>query len=292
MPKGVTGIRAFGQAYREPGNFIRGLGALRLMYGLTPKLTVMATATASNHHSKELPPDFPDHNTPQTGVPLPWRFNGVNLYARYRLYSRDGTRRHLRVAAYASASWLDVAHDEAEPDLLDDTRGLGAGVIGTWLKNHFAVSATVGGILPAAYRGEVPDLIPGLPSVPARVTYGRALNYSLSFGYLLLPVKYTGYEQTNINLYAEFVGKSYGGGKVFFDNIGAPGSSYEIQGSAVEAFRANTYLEVHPGIQAIIRSNLRIDLSAGFPLLSKSYTRFYPVFQIGVQRYFFRGGSR
>src|SRR5690606_19897813 len=73
VPKGVVGIRAFGQAYEERGAYIRGLAALRVMYGVTPKLTVMVTASASNHHSKDLPPDFPDHNTPQIGVALPWR---------------------------------------------------------------------------------------------------------------------------------------------------------------------------------------------------------------------------
>lgn len=71
MPKGVIGLRAFSEAYREPGNQLRALAGLRAMYGLTPKLTLMATATASNHHSRQLPPDFPDHNTPQIGVPLP-----------------------------------------------------------------------------------------------------------------------------------------------------------------------------------------------------------------------------
>jgi hypothetical protein len=288
MPKGVTGIRAFAQAYREPGNQTRGLAGLRILYGLRPKLTLMVTGTASNHHSKQLPPDFPDHNTPQIGVHLPWRFNGVNVYAKYRFFSKDGAKTHFRAAAYASASWLDVAHDEAEPSLLDDTKGVGGGLIATWLKNQFAVSFTGGFILPASYHGDVPDPYPGLPAVPVKVRYGRAENYSLSFGYRLLPFKYKNFRQTNINLYAEFIGKSYTAGRVFLENPGAPGASYEITGTALSVFAPNTYIELHPGIQAIIRSNLRLDFSAGFPLLSRSYTRYYPVFTLGIQRYFFR----
>jgi hypothetical protein len=286
MPKGVMGARAFGQAYEEPGNYIRGLAGLRLMYGATPKLTLMLTATASNHHSKDLPPDFPDHNTPQVGVGLPWRVNGVNLYAKYRLLSKDGPKTHLRLTAYGSASWLNVAHDEAEPDLTDDTKGIGGGFIATWLKDHFAASASVGGILPSDYHGPVPDIIPGLPSIPAHVQYGKALTYSLSFGYLLLPTKYRSYGQTNINLYAEFLGKSYSAGKVFLENIGS-GNAYQISGPALQVFDAHSYVEFHPGFQAIFGSNLRIDVSAGFPMASRSYTRFYPVYTLGVQRYFF-----
>jgi len=291
MPGGVTGIRAITQVYREPGNYIRGMTALRIMHGVTPKLTVMLTATASNHHSKELPPRFPDHNTPQIGVGLPWRFNGLNLYARYRIYSNDGPKTHFRIAAYGTASWMDVAHDEGEPDLMDDTKGLGGGIITTWLRKHFALSTTVGGIVPSAYKGRVPDIIPGLPSIPAHVRYGNAVTYSLSAGYLLLPRTYKGYGQTNINLYAELLGKSYGAGKVFLENIGS-GSAYQISGPALQVFEAHTYAEFHPGIQAIFGSNLRIDLSAGFPLLSRSYARFYPIYTVSVQRYFFGRDKR
>jgi hypothetical protein len=34
----------------------------------------------------------------------------------------------------------------------------------------------------------------------------RALNYSLSAGYLLFPLHYTNYKQTNVNLYMELLG--------------------------------------------------------------------------------------
>lgn len=287
MPKGVPGVRVFGQSYVEPGNYTRGLGALRLMYGLTPKLTVMATATASNHHSKELPTNFPHFNTPNIGVPLPWRFNGVNVYAKYRFYSKDRDHEHLRLAAYATASWLEVAHDEGEPDLTDDTKGVGAGFIATYLKNHLAVSFTGGGILPANYRGEAPDWNPTLPGVPALVKYGKALNYSLSFGYLIYPRKYNSYQQMNINLYSEFLGKSYSTGRVFVGNLGGNQSTYELTGTALTAFKAHTYIEWHPSVQLIFNSNLRVDLGAGFPMINRSYTRFYPIYTLGIQRYLF-----
>jgi hypothetical protein len=287
MPKGVPGIRAFGQAYNEPGDHVRALTGLRIMYGVSSRLTVMATATASNHHGKTLPANFPHFNTPQIGVWLPWRFNGVNIYAKYRFWSRDGDHSHLRLAAYATASYLQVAHDEGEPDLTDDTKGVGAGIIATYLKNHFAVSFTGGAILPFDYVGDVPDWQPSLPGVPARVKYGKALNYSLSFGYLLYPRTYNSYRQVNINLYAEFLGKSYSRGQVFFENLGGNGGTYELSGTALTAFRANTYVEAHPAVQFLFNSNLRVDLGVGFPLISRSYVRYYPLYTVGIQRYLF-----
>lgn len=287
VPKQVLGVRIFNQSYLEPNNIYRNMTGLRLMYGATSKLTVMMNATVSNHHSKDLPPDFPDHNTPQVGVPLPMRFNGVNLYGKYRLLSRDGRNSHLRLAVYGEYSYLDVAHDEAEPNLMDDTKGWGAGIITTYLKNHFAVSFTGGIIVPSQYRGDVPDLIPGLPAIPATVKYGRAVNYSLSFGYLLFPKVYKNYDQPNLNVYVEFLGKSYERAKVYFDNIGQPGTPYEVTGSGMQALGKGHYVEVHPGIQAIIKSNLRVDLSVGFPVIGKSYAHFYPLYSVGIQRYFY-----
>jgi hypothetical protein len=248
----------------------------------------MLNATTSNHHSKQLPPEFPDHNTPQIGVRLPWRFNGLNVYAKYRVLSVDGEKTHFRIAAYGEASWLEVAHDEAEPDLLDDTKGIGGGLIATWLKDHFAASFTGGYIFPFDYHGGIPDWLGGgLPDVPATVQYGRAINYSLSLGYLLLPRRYSNYRQTNLNLYLEFLGKSYTAGRVFLENIGAPGRSYEIKGTAATVFAPNNYVEVHPGVQAILSSNLRVDFSAGFPLIGHSYAHYYPFYMVGIQRYFF-----
>src|ERR1700754_4139723 len=89
MPKGVWGIRVFTESYKEFSQF-RNLSALRAMYGLTPRLTVMATADAGNHHNALLPPEFPTHNTPNVGVYHPYRFNGVDIYAKYRFLSIDG----------------------------------------------------------------------------------------------------------------------------------------------------------------------------------------------------------
>lgn len=287
IPRNTLGVRLFGNVYQEPNNQYRQMYALRLMYGLFPNCSIYITPSASNHHSNTLPPSFPDHNTPQIGVPLPFRFNGVSFYAKYRFYSNDAEKRHFRIAAFAEWAQLDVPHDEAEPTLLDDTKGFSAGIITTYLKDHFAVSFNGGIILPMAYKGEVPNEIHGLQSVPAIVRYGRAVTYNLSMGYLLFPRHYKSYNQTSWNLYLELMGKSYEGIRISFDNIAQPGTWYNVPIRDNDALLKGNYIEIHPGLQCIIRSNLRLDLSVALPFYGKSYVRFYPQYEIGIQRYFY-----
>jgi len=289
--KGVWGIRLFGETFTEI-NRQRNLVALKIMYGLTSRLSIYATPNVSNHHNTELPPDFPQHNTPQIGVSHPYLFNGVDFYAKYGIYQDDWQNGHFRVAAYAEYSLLNTAHDEAEPTLLDDTKGFGAGVITTYLEHHFAVSFTGGMILPSVYRGTIPDQFAGLPGVPAIINYSNAYNYSLSFGYLLMPDKYKNYDETNWNIYLEFLGKSYGAAQMQVANILSPSQFYYVYAPYNTALQAGQYVEVYPGVQCIVRSDLRIDFSVGYPIIGKSYVHFYPVYNIAVQRYLYSGHKK
>lgn len=284
--KGVMGVRVLGETYNEI-NRLRNLAGLKISYGLTSHLTIDATATVSNHHSRLLPPEFPDHNTPQIGVSLPYRFNGFDFYAKYRVLSIDRANSHFRTALYGEYSLLNVAHDEAEPRLLDDTKGVGGGLIATYLKNRFAVSFTGGVILPSVYTGFVPDVISSLPSVPAKINYGNGYNYDLSLGYLLFPSEYKSYNQTNWNVYMEFLGKTYTAAQMQVGNVIYQGPLYTINTRNNHALQAGHYIELYPGLQCIIKSNTRIDLSVGYPVMGKSYEHFYPVYNFGMQRYFY-----
>ncbi|MCW3086509.1 MAG: hypothetical protein JWP12_3875 [Bacteroidetes bacterium] len=289
VPKGVLGVRAFDDTYKEI-NQARNLMGLRLMYGLLPRLTIMATASVSNHHDRNFPANLVSHTHNgnqstystgnfQRGLVYPYLFTGIYLYAKYRFISVDGEQKHFRMAAYGEWSNVKVAHDETEPDLLDDTKGFGGGLITTYLNHHFAVSLTSGVIIPGAYNGLSPDLYGG-PLVPTEIKYGRAVKYNVSFGYLLFPRKYENYDQGNWNLYLEFMGKAYEGAKV---------TQYGVTPVPVSTplLKAGNYMDVCPGIQYIVKSNLRIDLSAEFPMINKSYAHFYPMVMLGVQRYFY-----
>jgi hypothetical protein len=220
-------------------------------------------------------------------VDHPYRFNGVDFYAKYRFFTRDGENSHFRAALYGEYSVLKVAHDEAEPTLLDDNSGLGGGLIATYLKNHFAVSFTGGYIHPFVYKGVVPDVLPGLPGVPATVTYDDGYNYSLSLGYLISPETYTNYRQTNWSIYLEFLGKDYGTAQIQVGNVYYNLPQYSISTAGNRALQSGNYLEVYPGVQAIIRSSLRVEFSLGYPVINKSYVHFYPVYNVGIQQYFY-----
>jgi len=287
VPKNVLGLRLFCETYNENGTQ-RNLGALRMMYGLTSKLSLMATATISNHHSEYLPSGLVTHThtgnqtnyqtgTFQRGLIYPYRFNGIYLYGKYRFLTSDGQNKHFRMAAYGEYSNITSAHDETEPNLLDDTKGYGVGIVATYLKKHFAVSLTTGFIIPGEYSETVPDFYGGEQYTV--VQYGNALKYNLSFGYLLYPFVYKKYSQTNVNVYLEFIGKSYTTATIHQNGIEVP-----VQ---TDLLMKGNYIEAHPGLQFVINSNLRAEFSVGFPIVNKSYAHFYPLYMISIQRYFF-----
>ncbi len=290
VPKGAIGLRLFNLTYKE-GNTIRGVDALRIMYGLLPRLTIMATPNISNHHGKNFPTNLATHthNGGQTvyytgdyvvGVPYAYRFNGVSFYAKYRFVSADAQNKHFRMAAYGAYSYINSAHDEAEPNLLDDNKGYGGGLITTYLRNKLAISLTSGVIIPQSHNGSIEDPA-GTGLIPTEVKYGRAVEYNLSFGYLLLPRRYKSYYQTNLNLYVEFMGKSYEEAKV-------TQYGYKEIPISTPLLQAGNYVDFCPGVQAIIKSNLRIDFAMKFPMINKSYAHFYPVYYLAIQRYFFK----
>ena len=132
MPKNVLGYRVFGNTYAESGTQ-RNMLALRLQYGLTATTTLKLSTSFANHHGKILPPDLINHshNGTQTvygtqsverGVNYPYLFNGFNIMLKQRLYSIDAYKRHFRIAALLNYSTVKSAHDEAESNLLHDTK--------------------------------------------------------------------------------------------------------------------------------------------------------------------------
>lgn len=279
LPKGVTAVRVFSEMYQE-GDYVRSVNVLRVIYGLSPRWTVWVQANASDHHDRQLPEGFvddeggiPHTHDINTGGKHPMLFNGFHFYTKYLFLKKDGQNQHFRMAAFAEGSTSFAAHDEAEPNLLDDNAGLGAGIIMTELYHRFAASLTLGGVVAADYEEKETGL---------RIRYGRAFNYNLSLGYLVLPFQYKDYKQTNVSLYLEFMGRTSGQGQVFRN-----GETVFI-GSDTPAFLKNHFLEIHPGIQFIFNSNTRLDLGMGFPLINRSFRHTYPLYFVQVQHYLYR----
>lgn len=86
--------------------------------------------------------------------------------------------------------------------------------------------------------------------------FGNYFDWSLSFGYLLIPKEYKSYDDVNVNLYME--NKAY----YFYKNKFLGTDIYNSGG-----FRLDTYL----GIQSIFFSSLMIELSYKIPIHSNEY---------------------
>lgn len=196
-----------------------------VMFGFSKKLMVHVLGYASNNMQRDM------------------RFEGGSIYAKYRFLSKDDVHSHFRMAAYVKGSLIDNPYYPAmgddhdhnarpysneELDLEGMSSGVSGGIIATQLVHKFAISGTVG------YNRFFKNTKDELPLFFSR----NMVNYSLSAGYLLLPVQYKSYEQTNLNLYVELLGKSN-----------------------VDQYRRNYYVDVAPAIQFIFNSTTRLDFS-------------------------------
>lgn len=152
----------------------------QVMAGLTKKLQVRLSASASNMH------------TAQFGS------ESIGLGLKYRMVSKDGIQRHFRMAAFLDGSLTRVPFHYEEISLMGDKSGFEAGLIATQLWHKLAVSGTLS-------RIEVLDKSrnDGYLYFPARQY--QSLNYSFSAGYLLFPRVYKSYKQPNLNLYVELL---------------------------------------------------------------------------------------
>lgn len=148
--------------------------------GLSKKFMVAAGGTFANMHT----PNF--------------RYESVNLYAKYRFLSKDELHKHFRMAVFAEASTTRAPFHYDEITLMGDKSGLELGVIATQLWHKLALSGTVAHtqVLDESRTNKV-------LYIPAR-NY-QSMNYSLSAGYLVLPKQYKDYRQTNLNLYGELL---------------------------------------------------------------------------------------
>ncbi|MCK7557042.1 hypothetical protein MKQ70_19335 [Chitinophaga sedimenti] len=195
------------------------------------------------------------------------RFEGGSIYAKYRFLSQDEPHAHFRMAAYVKGSIIDNPftpapdgeHNELnyannEADLEGNNSGISGGIIATKLVHKMAVSGTL------AYNRFTNNIKNDLTANFSR----NMLNYSLSFGYLTLPVTYKSYEQTNLNLYVELLGKAN------VDN-GVKGN----------------YVDIAPAIQFIFNSTTRLDLSYRWELAGNMVRNMPSSFTVRIEHNIF-----
>lgn len=159
---------------------------------------------------------------------------GGSFYTKFRFYSTDDLNSHFRLAAYGRYSFNNSDIHQEQIEILGHNSGFETGIIATKLVKKVAISSSV----------SFEKALDNKPNYPFPDNIGdNATNYTLSFGKLMYPKKYTSFKQTNINLMVEFVGQT----------INENGKSY---------------LDVVPAIQFIFNSQARLDFAYRHELMS------------------------
>lgn len=193
-----------------------------VMFGISKKWMVHATFTFSNMYE----PFF--------------YYESARVYGKYRFLSKDELHKHFRMAAFATAAYSRNHLQHNELNLMGDHSGVQFGVIATQLWNKLAVSGTASLI-------EVLDEERNDKTVPQQYAF-ESLNYSLSAGYLVLPLDYKDYKQTNLNIYAELLG-----------------------GRNLDWEYEKYFLDLAPSMQLIFNSTGKLNLGYRFQLKSDIY---------------------
>ncbi len=182
-------------------------------------------------------------------------FESIRLYTKYRFLSIDDVHKHFRMAAFGAASYSRNHLDHNEINLMGDQSGVQAGLIATQLWNKLALSAT-------GSWNEVLDQKRWEKVFPQQYAFS-AINYSFSAGYLLFPLEYKNYDQTNVNLYAELLGCR---------NIDWQPDRY--------------YVDLAPSLQFIFKSTGKLNLGYRFQLAGDIYRLSNNSFMISYEHIF------
>lgn len=159
---------------------------------------------------------------------------GGSIMTKYRFLSSDDLNSHFRLAAYARYSINNSDIHQEQIEILGHNSGFETGIIATKLIKKLAISSTV----------SFEKALDNKPNYPFPDNIGNsATNYTLSFGKLMYPKRYTSFKQTNINLMIEFLGQT----------INENGKSF---------------LDVVPSVQFIFNSQARIDIAYRKELLN------------------------
>ena len=206
-----------------------------MQVGISKKIMLTAAASFSNMFFEE-------------GM----RYESARLYAKYRFYSKDEVHKHFRAAAFAAGAWSNNPLVYQELNLDGDNSGVQAGLIATQLVNKFAAGAGVSYIRQLEQKDKV---FFGPPFS------NEGIQYNFSMGYLLFPRSYTSYNQTNLNLYCEFLG---------------------LKNTDI----SRSFLDIAPAIQLIFKSSTRVNLGARYQLAGNAHRMATQSFYVSLEHYF------
>jgi hypothetical protein len=202
--------------FRVDNSIMDELGTSRINYHLIPEVMVGVNHKLAVHSGV-----FFSNRSDK------FQYEGATIYGKYRFYSRDVLQRHFRMAAFARISANNSDVHQEEINLYGHNTGYEVGLVATQLLKKVAISSSVAYLNASDNRKN--------NKFPYGERQQEAINYTLSFGKLMLPRVYTDYRQTNINLMIEFLNQV---------NIGS----------------GKYYMDVAPSVQFIFNSQSRIDI--------------------------------
>ena len=208
-----------------------------IMFGLSKKWMVHGAISFSNMYGKSL------------------YLESTRTYIKYRFLSIDDVHKHFRMAAFVMGAYSRNNLQHNELNLMGDHSGVQAGIIATQLWNKLAISATIS-------ETEVFDRKRSVETLPQQYAF-QALNYSLSAGFLVLPVVYKDYNQTNLNVYAELLG-----------------------GRNLDWKYEKYFLDLAPSIQLIFKSTGKLNIGYRFQLKSDIYRNMKSSWMISYEHIF------
>ncbi len=177
---------------------------------------------------------------------------GGSVYAKYRFISNDEVHQHFRMAAFGRASYNNALLHQEEIETMGHNSGFEGGLVATQLLHKVALSSSI------SYESAIFNNVAHNPVTQPN----NAINYTFSFGKLMLPKEYTSYNQTNVNFMLELLGqKLIGSGK--------------------------SYLDIAPSIQFIINSVARIDVGYRKQIFSSIERTSENVFVLKLEYNFF-----
>ena len=211
----------------------------QVMFGFSRKFMLHIGGTFSNMHTNN------------------FRYESVNLYAKYRFLSKDEIHQHFRMAVFTEASVTNAPFHYEEISLGGDKSGVELGVIATLLTNKLALSGILSHtqVLDKSRNSKV-------IYIPRRLY--QSINYSLSAGYLVYPREYTNYRQTNLNLYTEILGE--------------------------QSLDAKKYcIDLAPAMQLIFNSNTKLNIGYRFQVSGNMTRMSNQSWLISLERTFLKG---
>ena len=219
---------------QDPNNRTMQRYTPEVMFGLSKKWMVKLGGSFADMHT------------------IRFRWESIYLYGKYRFLSHDDVHAHFRMALFGEAAHSRSPFHFDEIGLDGDKSGLRLGLIATQLWNKLAVSTTISHTQVLDKSRHSKTLY-----IPSRIY--QAMNYSLSAGYLVLPLEYTDYRQTNLNLYLEVLGQQ-------------------------SLDRKASYLDLAPALQLIFNSNTKFNLGYRFEVSGDMLRMARHSWQVSVER--------